>query len=270
MIVAQLNLMGYSLSGYPALLKKYREHFFYWFWSDLVLGSYFLVGFIAAVGFAIRVAIERLAISRTLSRLENENLHSQLENLTRQINPHFLFNALNNIYYKIDSSNVAAREMVDHFASMLRYQLYDCNESQVPIEMELKLIENFVALQRSRLTPGITIECEGFDDIKGFTISPFLLLPVVENCFKHLAVPGPNTVEIDCKYENSNFIFHTSNSYDVNPLSKEISAGIGLSNIRKRLELTYNGNSKFTAEKKGDRFDTILQIEIDGYQMHNH
>src|SRR5262249_13633074 len=121
-ILLQLKFMGYSLSGYPMLIKKYKEHFFYWFWSDLVLGSYFLAGIISIGGFSIQVAMDRLRISRAVIKLENEKLQSQLEYLKNQINPHFLFNALNTIYYKIDGSNKSARKMVENFSSILRYQ----------------------------------------------------------------------------------------------------------------------------------------------------
>ena len=149
-IIAQLALADISISDYDKNILKYKEHFFYWFWSDLIVGSYFLAGFVTIGGSAIRLAFDRVENSKRVTVLENEKLQLELDNLKNQINPHFLFNALNTIYYKIEKGNGVARELTEQFSSLLRYQLYECNEPEVLLEKELNLVKNYINLQKER------------------------------------------------------------------------------------------------------------------------
>ncbi|MES2107331.1 MAG: histidine kinase [Bacteroidota bacterium] len=170
-IVCQIGLMGYTLVGYyQKNLVQYREHFYYWFWSDLVLGSYFLVSFISLGGFAIRLSFDRILAARQMEVLEKERNIAELESLKNQINPHFLFNALNTIYYKIDRVNTPARLMVEQFSSLLRYQLYECDIPQVEIKKELHFITNYIELQKERLSESIEFNYTGFNGIGGFLL----------------------------------------------------------------------------------------------------
>jgi two-component system LytT family sensor kinase len=98
-ILSQLRLLGRSLSGYQKDIEHYHEHYFYWFWADLVFGSYFMVFFISAVGAAVQLAIGRMKTQHQLDQMKSEKALSELELLKHQVNPHFLFNALNTIYY---------------------------------------------------------------------------------------------------------------------------------------------------------------------------
>jgi len=261
-ITCQIGLMGYTIVGYyQKNLTQYREHFYYWFWSDLVLGSYFLVSFISLGGFAVRLSFDRILAAKQMEILEKERNIAELETLKNQINPHFLFNALNTIYYKIDRVNTPARLMVEQFSSLLRYQLYECDVPEVEIERELKFIINYVELQKERLSESITVGYDGLDDIKGFLIAPFILMPVVENCFKHVSQnkDAENRIDIEAGIKGDCFYFETANT--INQPANTGDKGIGLSNVRKRLELIYPEKHSLTIRADGE-FHLELTIKI--------
>jgi two-component system LytT family sensor kinase len=186
-IFSQLNLLGSSLANYQKNIEKHNTHYFYWFWADLIFGSYFLVAFISSAGAAIRVAFDRIKTVNHVEKLEKEKVHAELQSLKNQINPHFLFNALNTIYYKIDRSNISARDTLQRFSEMLRYQLYDCDKEMIGIDKELLFLQSYIELQKERLNGNYEVVYRGFDSVKEFQISPFLLLPLVENCFKYVS-----------------------------------------------------------------------------------
>ena len=261
-ILSQLQLLGRSLSGYQKDLARYQEHYFYWFWADLVFGSYFMIFFVAATGAAVRLAFDRIGALNKLEKLQKEKALSELELLKYQINPHFLFNALNTIYYKIDRQNGSARVMLQRFSDMLRYQLYECNEPFVMVELEMSFIRSFIALQQERLNDNYRVGYMGLDEVKGFFISPFLLMPIVENCFKHVSGYSEmeNTISIRCVREDRFFRLHTSNS--TNKAGLDGNNGIGLENVRKRLELMYPDKHQLITEQKPGIFEVTLQLEI--------
>jgi two-component system, LytTR family, sensor kinase len=264
-ILSQLHLLGRSLSGYQRDLARYQQHYFYWFWADLVFGSYFMVFFISAVGAAVQLAIGRMKAQHELDLMQKEKAMSELELLKRQINPHFLFNALNTVYYKIDRSNGKARETLQRFSNMLRYQLYECNNTMVEVEKELLFIRSYIDLQKERLNDNYRITFEGMDEIKGFFISPFLLVPLIENCFKHVADhPGmENSIAIECGMEGSTFRLHTRNSIIRGTEPSRDSGGIGLENVRRRLRLVYPGRHELTTARDGDFYEATLWIRVE-------
>jgi two-component system, LytTR family, sensor kinase len=266
-ILSQLRLLGRSLSGYQKDIEHYREHYFYWFWADLVFGSYFMVFFISAIGAAIQLAIGRMRTQHQLDQLLREKALSELELLKLQLNPHFLFNALNTVYYKIDRSNRQARDLLQRFSNMLRYQLYECNNALVEVEKELQFIRSYIDLQKERLNDNYTITCIGLDEIKGFLISPFLLMPLIENCFKHVsAYPDrENTIFIDCCMEGEAFRLRTINSVVESHEADSGKEGIGLENVKRRLGLVYPGGHELITERKGVFYEATLLIRIGYY-----
>jgi two-component system LytT family sensor kinase len=261
-IVGQLALHHMSLFTYQAQLARYKEHFFYWFWSDLVAGSYFMVAVIAVGGFAIRLAVDRL--------------HSELTALKSQTNPHFVLNALNTIYYSIDATNQPARELTERFASLLRYQLYECDLPTVPIEKELRSIGDYIQLQKQRTGDAVMIDHTGLDRLTGFSIPPHLLMPLVENCFKHVShfPDKPNFIQLTASRGNGTFCFQTRNSFDpgrnssepgrngFDPARPNTNPGIGLPLTRKRLTLLGRGRGSLQAAPEQDNFVTTLTLRL--------
>ncbi|HEX9511336.1 MAG TPA: histidine kinase [Puia sp.] len=279
-ILIQLKLAGSSLSAYRENIIRYPRHYYYWFWSDLVFGSYFLVFFIPATGAAVRLAFDRLQASNKAEKWQKDKALSELELLRHQINPHFLFNALNTIYYKIDRSNGQARETLQRFSHLLRYQLYECDQPFVDIEKELGFIRSYIGLQQERLNDNYTVTCEGLESVTGFLIAPFLLMPLIENCFKHVSdhPDKPNLISFDCCYTSDKvFRLHTGNTIVEGPVAsgKDIGSGapgkdigsipspngIGLENIKRRLELVYPGRYELITKAGPDRYEVLLKLQ---------
>ncbi len=262
-ILAQLALMGSSLFSYRQMVAKFKDHYLYWFWSDLVFGSYFLVAFVSAVGCSIRLAVDRLVALKKVEVLQKERAQAELEALKDQINPHFLFNTLNAIYYQIDKANLEARKSLEQFSSLLRYQLYECTGATVPIEHEVEFISNYIDLQRRRFQGQCKIDSDGFSEIKGFSIPPYLLSPLVENCFKHVArSPGSESfIKINCHRKNDWFSLLATNSVGDKDASN--TGGIGLNNVRKRLALSYpDGAWSLSVQESEKIFALELKLKV--------
>lgn len=262
-ILVQLRIIvGSNLLEYYANIARYKEVFFYWFWSNLVAGSYLMIFFVVLGGFALRLAFDRVVTARRLADMEAAHLRSELEVLKNQINPHFIFNALNTLYYKIDRSNGAARKLTEQFSALVRYQLYECNEAVVHIEKEICFIENYVGLQRERSGDLVRVSCSGFGSMAGFTIPPHVLAPLVENCFKHVSrfEDRENFITLTCRLEEGRFHFRALNSYD--PVRKSERSGIGLANTRKRLELLCHDRFTLSTAENGNHFETTLTLSI--------
>jgi two-component system LytT family sensor kinase len=263
-ILSQLRLLGRSLSGYEKDIERYHEHYFYWFWADLVFGSYFMIFFISAVGAAVQLAIGRMQTQHQLDQLQREKALSELEWLKQQVNPHFLFNALNTVYYKIDRSNGQARETLQRFSSMLRYQLYECNNVLVEVEKELLFLRSYIDLQKERLNDNYKITCGEMNGVQNFLISPFLMMPLIENCFKHVSChpDKENTIVIDWGMEEGTFRLYTRNSISEDLQPDSVTGGIGLKNVRRRLGLVYPGRHELITGRKGLFYEASLRIKI--------
>ena len=269
-ILLQLKMHGSSLASYPKNIERYKEHYFYWFWADLIFGSYFLVFFISATGVAIRLSFDRLKAIAEVRKLEKEKSIAELEFLKNQINPHFLFNALNSIYYKIERSNTDARETLQEFSEMLRYQLYDCDKEQVPIKKELSFLRSYIELQKARLNTNYAVDYQGFDTNLTFGISPFLLMPVIENCFKYVSgYPDQiNTIRIKIGVEKDHLLLETYNTCEARTAPD--GGGIGLDNMKKRLRLLYPGRHELKIKSDEHSYAICLKLNYHETAMYYH
>lgn len=269
-IMLQLKMQGSSLASYPKNIERYKEHYFYWFWADLIFGSYFLVFFVSATGASIRLSFDRLKTIAEVRKLEKEKSIAELELLKNQINPHFLFNALNSVYYKIERSNTEARDTLQEFSEMLRYQLYDCDREQVPIHKELSFLRSYIELQKARLNSNYTVEYEGLDTNMQFGISPFLLMPVIENCFKYVSnyPDQKNSIRIKIRVEKDHLLMETFNTCEARIPSEN--GGIGIDNVKKRLRLLYPGSHELKIKSDENSYTTFLKLNYHETAMYNH
>jgi LytS/YehU family sensor histidine kinase len=217
---------------------------------------------IASGGLAIRLSFDRITTAKQIMQLEYEKTRAELEGLKNQMNPHFLFNALNTVYYKIEKSNVEGRRFLESFSSLLRYQLYECNQPFVPVEKEMKFLNDYISLQSQRLDSQCSIRFNGFENISGYLIAPFLCMPIVENCFKHISRKPENDpfIHIYVKLNGGWLEMQTDNSRD--DINDVESGGIGLQNIRQRLELIYRGNFLLETNTDKNLFHLLLRIKL--------
>jgi two-component system LytT family sensor kinase len=194
-----------------------------------------------------------------LEKIINDQLQTELKFLKAQYHPHFLFNALNTIYFQMDEDVAAAKKSVEKFSGLLRYQLYDQNQT-VPISQEIHYLKNFIQLAETRSSEKLHLQTSFDEHLNGQQVYPLLLLPLVENAFKY--VGGDYHLDIEVKADDNRIEMRVDNGIPINiPEPAEARKGIGLENLRRRLELLYPGKHTFTAEKKQDSFTAQLTLQ---------
>lgn len=234
--------------------------------------DYSLIVFIIGLSVAIKMTIRWYRDSIHLEKAKTVQLEADLRNLRSQLNPHFLFNTLNNIYSLIAIDQTRAQDAVHRLSNLLRYVMYDNDEKFVPIDKELEFTQNYIDLMKLRLAPSVKInvliENKGSND----PIASLMFITLIENAFKHGINNGENSfidisILVDpgkgviCTIENS-LIQKGENMEDRN-------TGIGLTNLSRRLQLLYPGKYEFTVEKRTDSFYTLLKIDFTNNKQNN-
>ena len=230
---------------------------------DNVIPHFLLV----STGAAFKLMMDHALAQKRLAEMAREKAEAELHFLKNQINPHFLFNSLNSVYFLIDKNNNEARSALHKFSDMLRFQLYELKDDKIPIEKEISYLEDYVALQRLRRDERCKVQITVNENAKGFYIEPLLLIPFVENSFKHLSHfenGRSNEVRISLEKTNGTMDFQVKNTSDDSQAGKNDAAGgIGLGNVKRRLELLYPGKHHLSVERKQDWFNVHLKLEID-------
>lgn len=236
---------------------------------QLISAAFFITNCIViVVSSAIKIIIDRFNMEKQLHVVENEKVTTELAFLRAQINPHFLFNVLNTIYFQIHKTNTEARSSVEKLSEMLRYQLYECTTDMIDISKELAYIENYVAVQQLRMEAGTDLQLKVPETIGSFKIAPLLILPLVENAFKHISnfkVPSQNKLYITIYVENEcQFVVDVVNTYNSSDHSEQLlnSSGLGLQNLKRRLILLYPGKHSLTTKRSENTYETTLKIKF--------
>ena len=192
-----------------------------------------------------------------VEKIRNDQLLTELKFLKAQYHPHFLFNALNTIYFQMDENVSAAKLSVEKFSELLRYQLYD-QQQTVPVSQEVHYLTNFIQLQQTRSSEKLRLTVHFDQGLDGQQVYPLLFLPLVENAFKY--VGGDYHVSIYAGLQDSTIRLEVENGVPKDiPIKKE--KGIGLENLKRRLELLYPDKHTLTAQKKENTFVAVLMIE---------
>jgi sensor histidine kinase YesM len=208
---------------------------------------------------------ERAQTHRQMDLLEKERVKNELDYLKAQINPHALFNSLNTIYGHIDKNNQVARNILLQFSELLRYQLYDCSAEKVFLEQEIEYIKNYVAFQRLRKDETLKVNFQIGNIEPGLKIAPLLLVVLIENAFKYVSSFAEKENIICIKIYTKGNILHSSfmNTKEVLPAGDmKNSNGIGISNLKRRLELLYNTKHEFTFNIENAIYETHLNIDL--------
>jgi two-component system LytT family sensor kinase len=198
--------------------------------------------------------------------LENEKLKMELTHLKSQVQPHFFFNTLNNLYALSVKKSSKTSAMIADLSSIMRYVLYETEHEKVPLEKEISIIESYVQLERIRHDEPNLIDF-AVQGNPGLTeIEPLLFLPLIENTFKHALqkdLPGKH-VKIALVIDDDELVFQTSNPKQNEPVTpaKINDGGIGLKNVKKRLDLLYPGRHQLEIDSVGDTFNVILTIKF--------
>lgn len=192
--------------------------------------------------------------------LDNQLKITELKLLKEQLNPHFLFNTLNNLYGLALEKSDKAPDLVLRLSNILDYMLYQTNETFVPLSQEIQLIENYIAIEQHRFEGRYPIRFIAEGNFDNTLIAPLLFLPLVENCFKHgiRKAISNSYIHIQIRRESDSILFDSENSYE-NGLSH--AGGIGLSNLERRLEMLYKNAYDFKIDHSGGIFKASLIIK---------
>lgn len=214
-------------------------------------------------GASIKLMFDYGKLQQRMAEIAKEKAEAELNFLKSQMNPHFVFNSLNAVYFLIHKDNVAARDALHKFSELLRYQLYEMNDNKISIEKEINYLKDYVALQQLRKDEKYTVHFNAAPDVKEFTIEPLLLVPFVENAFKHIShsTESNNFVKVDLFMINGMFVFAVANSID-RQLSTEKPGGIGMQNVKRRLELLYPGKHELKVLENENSFDVQLNLQL--------
>jgi two-component system LytT family sensor kinase len=267
-ITAALIVPGYYASAWLAgkavddLFYTTQPPYMYFFKSNSLPSS------TASMTLAMSVKLTKKWIdTRKRERLlEKEKIETELKFLKSQFNPHFLFNTINSIFVLIHKDPEVASASLAKFSDLLRYQLYECNEHQIPLSQEITYLRNFVELEKLRQEKNVFVKLDIAAELPGdFSIAPFILMPFVENAFKHVSHSRPsNRISIKLHADKGQLYFNVVNSIS----SQEIASpdmikhsGIGSKNVQRRLQLLYAGKHELDIRREEDEYHVSLRLQ---------
>jgi len=238
--------------------KNFSAHYIY-----QTVQYTFLVLLSATSLYMIRQAYKKQA---RMYALENDKLRLELNQLKSQLQPHFFFNTLNNLYALSTQGSPKTSPMIANLSEIMRYVLYESLHEKVPLEKEVNFIKSYIELERVRHTDTNSISFDVQGDTGAITIEPLLFLPIIENAFKHshiLDIPG-KYVKMILVVDERELIFQTANPCASGYLlpHRPETGGIGLKNVRKRLELLYPGSHQLDIDQRDGIFTVFLTIRF--------
>lgn len=228
-----------------------------WYWNVL-LGV-----FLASANCGIKFMFKAMENEHKMTELEHQNLQSEMDALKYQINPHFFMNTLNNIHALIDIDSEAAKTTVIELSKMMRYVLYDTENQVTDIANDVRFIEHYIALMRIRYTDAVDIRFEIDGEIPlGVKVPPLLLIVFVENAFKHgVSYNHPSYVHIKLSCDGEKAYAEVRNSRHLSTAVAR--GGVGLENVRKRLDLIYGKRYNLTLDdSRAEEYYVKLSIPV--------
>jgi sensor histidine kinase YesM len=224
-----------------------------------IISDLFIVLFVGL----LRFASDWLELDSRRRELETEKLSAELNFLKAQVNPHFFFNTLNNLYYLATIKSEIAPLVISKLSEVMRYMIYDSNHEKVELAKEIEYMQNYIGLERLRLEEGVPLEF----DVAGRTdilITPLILIAFLENSFKHGVCNGNDQswIKARLEVEEARLTFRIGNSKPKSTTIPTEEEGIGLKNVKRRLDLSYPGRYKLDIEDTVDCFFVGLTIDL--------
>lgn len=249
-----------NLSAY-IFLKVFKFYFNFfrvsWSFSDF-MGSFLMI----LAGTSIRLFAQWFKDVKEKKELEKQNFKSQLSLLKNQLNPHFLFNTLNNIDSLITENRPEASLALNKLSRLMRYMVYDSEKEFVPLQDEINYIQNYISLQKLRIPNQDIVQLTVTGNTENNHIAAMLFIPFVENAFKHSSLKDKpeNKIEIKINVNENEISFSCFNN--IAEINKDKSSGVGLDLVRKRLDLIYKKNYKLEINKTDKEFTVNLNIKL--------
>ncbi|RLD80165.1 MAG: hypothetical protein DRJ10_07790 [Bacteroidetes bacterium] len=269
-IVSSYFIVVYSVYGFHLLFSLERFTFI----EDhierpkllaMLFGLTFLLTTLSSLVHFAKRWIKLKDVELDFKEEQRQRLEAELKTLKAQINPHFLFNSLNNIYsLSLDKSDLAP-EMILKLSDLMSYIIYDAREEFVPLKKELGFIENHIDLERIRINNRVNVKFENDESLLRYNIAPLLFTPFIENAFKYVSTPENQKAFINIKLSENQYELHF---FIENSAEEELATfehnnhGIGIENVKKRLELIYPNKHKLDIEHSSTKFSINLKIKI--------
>lgn len=238
-----------------------NDYYFTWQASFIMaVDTAVIIGFTTAFKF-IQQWNDRNAYAK---ELERKNLESELEMLKSQMNPHFIFNTLNTIYFLMEQKDEKAKEVLLKFSDILSHQLYDYNKEFIELSKEVEYLENYIELQKLRHDEDLLrLNYSLPQKVNGYKIAPMLIIPFIENAFKYSPNSKGYSVEFHLKItDDGQLHFSTQNTISATIRKKAGVGGIGLKNVKRRLELVYPERYALEIKEENEVFSANLKIML--------
>lgn len=220
--------------------------------------------FVFAISAAIKITNEWFRAEKEKKEMENEKLNSELAFLKSQVNPHFLFNTLNNICSLARKKSDNTENAIIQLSRIMRYMLYDSKDEKVSLEKEIEYLQNYIDLQRLRISDSVAINFMIEGEINGKMVEPMLLIPFVENAFKHgVSYLDEYNIDIHLEIDRNVLHFRVENNRirkNDDPVQQE--SGIGLKNVLRRLDLLYPGTHMINIDETSAKYIVNLYISL--------
>ena len=233
-------------------------------WRIHILFTTFIYLFIFAASTAYQMTRDRIKADKLAQEKENENLKTELSLLRSQVSPHFMFNVLNNMVALARKQSELLEPSLIKLSSLMRYMLYDADGDKVTLEKEIDYLQSYIDLQKQRFGKNVTVNAV-FNQMDGsYSIEPMLLIPFVENAFKHGTGFIENAqIDIELKAKNGILNFEVRNRFkESSTETKDETSGIGLPNVKRRLNLLYGKNHSLLISENNGWFTTSLQLNL--------
>jgi two-component system, LytTR family, sensor kinase len=221
--------------------------------------------FIVLASTAFRTIRDRIIEDSEKQEKQTENLKTELSFLRSQVSPHFMFNILNNMVALARKKSDILEPSLIKLSSLLRYMLYETDEDKVLLDKEVEYLQSYIDLQRLRFGKNMQINTQLQQTDIAYTIEPMLLIPFVENAFKHgVGLIENAQIDIDLKVEKDQLYFSVRNKYNDTNVNeqKDKTSGIGLANVKRRLNLLYHKDHSLNIDKKDEWFTVSLQLKL--------
>lgn len=255
---ANLMYLGINL-----VLENRLEELFQSNFSQIILIYSSSNLFTGAILLGFKGFLDNRKLQRINELKEKERIETELQFLKSQVNPHFLFNTINSVYVLIRMDPEKASETLIKLSNLLRSQLYEFSVDRIDIQKELEYLENYVELEKIRKGDRLDLKFEFEGDLEDFEIAPLVMIPFLENCFKHLSTHTDKTNEIIFRISRigDELKAYFYNTTDENPKEKK-EGGLGLNNIRRRLDLIYPEKHGLEIIESVETFEVWLTLKI--------
>ena len=232
--------------------------------ANFFVYNIFTYFFIMAASTAYVLVLDKIRADKLRQERENENLKTELSFLRSQVSPHFMFNVLNNMVALARKQSDQLEPSLIKLSSLMRYMLYETDDDKVLLEKEVEYVKSYIDLQRLRFGKNVMVNVNMQDIDGGYEIEPMLLIPFVENAFKHgTGLIESAQIDIEMVVKNNILYFVARNKYNEQSTEvKDKTSGIGLTNVQRRLNLLYGNNHSLLINKKDNWFTVSLQLNL--------